>query len=142
MFMKPEKSKIKTKWPNYFSNIDWELMKVCWDQRKTTVKDVHEETLRVNKRNYQSTKTMMDRLAVKGFLKKERFGPIWIYKPTLSRVDATNKAIDNFINIVLDGSYDAIFEHFLKSTDKDSKEYKDLKKMFLNFETKNGRTTT
>lgn len=140
--MKPKKSKIKSKWPNYFTNIEWELMKVCWYQLKTTVKDVHEETLRVNKRSYQSTKTMMDRLADKGFLEKERFGPIWIYIPTLSRNDATNKAIDNFINIVLDGSYDAIFEHFLKSTNKDSKEYKNLKKMFLDFETNNARKMT
>ncbi len=118
----------------YLSRIEWELMKICWDKGKTTAKVIHEESLKIKERGYQTIKTMLDRMAVKGFLERERFGPVWLYKPTVSRSKGTMKEIGDFVNLVLDGSHLALFEHFLRSTDKDSEDFKTLKKMIRDFE--------
>lgn len=118
----------------YLSRIEWELMKICWDKGKTTAKVIHEESLKIKERGYQTIKTMLDRMAVKGFLERERFGPVWLYKPTSSRSKGTMKEISDFVKLALDGSHTAIFEHFLRSTTKDSEEFKALKKMIRDFE--------
>lgn len=118
----------------YLSRIEWELMKICWDKGKTTAKVIHEESLKIKERGYQTIKTMLDRMVVKGFLERERFGPVWLYKPTVSRSKGVMKEIGDFVNLALDGSHMPVFEHFLRSTNKDSESFKALKKMLRDFE--------
>lgn len=118
----------------YLSRIEWELMKICWDKGKTTAKVIHEESLKIKERGYQTIKTMLDRMVVKGFLERERFGPVWLYKPTVSRSKGVMKEIGDFVNLALDGSHLPVFEHFLRSTSKESESFKTLKKMIRDFE--------
>lgn len=118
----------------YLSRIEWELMKICWDKGKTTAKVIHEESLKIKERGYQTIKTMLDRMVVKGFLERERFGPVWLYKPTVSRSKGIMKEIGDFVNLALDGSHLPVIEHFLRSTTKESESFKTLKKMIRDFE--------
>ncbi len=99
---------------------EWELMKICWAKGKCSAKIVHEESLKKNKRSYVTVKTILDRLAKKGFLEREMFGPIVLYTPLISQKSVTARTIDDFIEVVMGDHITPFFRHLLKK-----KKYRD-----------------
>jgi len=99
---------------------EWEMMRICWDKGKSSAKVIHEESLNNNKRSYVTVKTILDRLAKKGFLEREMFGPIVLYTPLISQKSATSHTIDDFIKTVMGDHIAPIFMHLLKK-----KKYRD-----------------
>ena len=84
-------------------------MNICWKLGKSSARDIYEETLRERKRGYQTVKTMLDRLVVKGYLAREKFGPIWLYEPAVPRAKALSREIDTFVGTVLDNTVAPFF---------------------------------
>ena len=99
--------------------LEWTLMRICWEKGKSSAKVIHEELIIKRKAKYQTVKTTMDRLVTKGYLEREKFGPIWLYTPIVSEKDLTSKAIEKFSQTVLGKTIAPIFIHLLKK-----KEYK------------------
>ena len=56
---------------------------------------------------------MLDRLVIKGYLEREKFGPIWLYKPVVARSKVIAQEIDSFVDNVLDNSIAPIYLHFV-----------------------------
>ena len=83
---------------NKLSRTEWSLMKICWEKGKVSARIIYEETLKEKKRGYQTVKTMLDRIVKKGYLEREKFGPIWLYNPTVSRSKIIAREIDIFLN--------------------------------------------
>ena len=96
------------------SKTEWSIMKICWEKGESTARTIYEESLKEKKREYSSVKTMLDRIVNKGYLKRKKFGPLWIYEPTVSRPKVLAQAIDNFVDTVLDNALTPLFTHFLK----------------------------
>ena len=96
------------------SKAEWLLMKICWGQDKSTARQVFEEARRQKKWEYQTVKTMLDRLASKGYLRKEKLGPLCLYQSRVPRSKATAKAIENFMDTVLDNTFAPLFAHLAK----------------------------
>ncbi|MFC1573965.1 BlaI/MecI/CopY family transcriptional regulator, partial [Candidatus Latescibacterota bacterium] len=67
-----------TKKRNELSKTEWSLMNICWKKGKVSAREIYEETLKEKQRGYQTVKTMLDRMVGKGFLEREKFGPIWL----------------------------------------------------------------
>lgn len=111
------------------SNTEWSIMKICWKKGEATARMIYEESLKEKKRSYQAVKTMLDRMVDKGYLSRKKFGPIWLYKPTESRTKVLGKAIENFVDTVLDNTFAPLLTHFAKKESLSPDEIEALKKL-------------
>jgi len=109
------------------SRTEWEIMKICWKKGKSTVRAIYEETIKVKKRRYQAVKTMLDRMENKGYLRREKFGPLCLYEPIVSQSKEVSSAIDHFIDTVLDGAIAPLFTYFAKGEELGDEDIRKLK---------------
>ena len=114
---------------NDLTKTEWSIMKICWEKGEATARNIYDESLKDKKRRYQSVKTMLDRLAEKGYLSRRRFGPLWLYKPVFSQTKVMGKAIENFVGTVLDNTFAPLLMHFAKNEKLTTEEIKALKKL-------------
>jgi len=108
---------------------EWSIMKICWEKGEATARTIYDESLKDKTRGYQSVKTMLDRLVKKGYLNRKKFGPIWLYKPTVARAKVLGSAIDSFVNTVLDNTFTPLLAHFAKKENLSPEEIGALKKL-------------
>jgi len=111
------------------SRTEWLLMNICWLKGRSSAREIYEETLKQKKRGYQTVKTMLDRLVGKGYLEREKFGPIWLYKPTVPRSKVIAREIDTFVNTVLDNTFAPLFVHLAEKEKLSGEEIEALKKL-------------
>ena len=108
---------------------EWLIMKCCWSKGKCTAREVYEEALKQKAWQYQTVKTMLDRLLQKGYVQMEKIGPICLYKPAISQTKVLTRAMDTFIGTVLDGTLTPIFAHLAKGRKLNEDEIEALKKL-------------
>lgn len=111
------------------SQAEWLLMKICWGQDKSTARQVYEEARKQRKWEYQTVKTMLDRLAGKGYLRKEKLGPLCLYQSKVPQSKTTAKAIENFVDTVLDNTFAPLFAHLAKGKKLSDEEIASLREI-------------
>lgn len=90
-------------------------MNTCWSLGKCTAREVHEALQEERPRDYQTIKTMLDRIADKGYLAVEKVGPICLYRPIVRRRNAVSEAIDEFVDVVLDRALNPLVAHLAQA---------------------------
>ncbi len=116
------------------SKTEWSIMAICWRHGKCTARQVYEDSLQQKHRSYQTVKTMLDRLADKGYLVKDRLGPLWLYKPSVSRTKLVGRAVENFVETVLDNTFAPLLVHMAHRTRLTDSELQELKELVRNAE--------
>ena len=111
------------------SKTEWSIMNICWEKGKASARVIYEETLKQKKRGYQTVKTMLDRLVGKGYLEREKFGPIWLYEPVVSRSKVMAREIDSFVSTVLDNTFAPLFARLAEKEKLSHEEIEALKKL-------------
>ena len=111
------------------SKTEWLIMNICWEKGKSSARDIYEETLRKKERGYQTVKTMLDRLVAKGYLTREKFGPIWLYDPAVQKEDIVENEIDSFADRVLGNTIAPLFAHLAKKERLSTDEIQVLKNL-------------
>ena len=97
----------------FLSAFEWEVMNTIWDLGgKPTVKNVLDYLYPNGEKAYTTVQTIMNILVDKGFLEKEKFGPINLYKPLKRRKNVIKKETKIFMNKVFDGSFQKM-AHFM-----------------------------
>lgn len=84
------------------SRAEWELMNVCWRKGTVTARQVLEATAGPRERDYQTIKTLLDRITSKGYLTMEKLGPLCLYTPSVERRLAVGRAVREFADTVLE----------------------------------------
>jgi len=113
--------------------VEWKLMRICWKLGVACAKEIHDESLKEKKRSYHSVKTMLDRLAKKGFLVRKRRGNLWFYSPKISETKTKTRAFIDFIETALDNQIAPITMNLLKRKHY-QKDYFELKRLIEEFE--------
>ena len=116
------------------SKTEWSIMKICWEKGQASARVIYEESLKEKKRGYQTVKTMLDRMVKKRYLDREKFGPIWLYKPVVSHAKAVASEVDSFVSTVLDNRTAPIFAHLFEKETISSEEIQSLKKLIEDYE--------
>lgn len=81
-----------------------EIMKVVWERKTATVRDVY-ETLRERKGvAYTTVMTMMNILEGKGHLVKRPEGRAYVYEPSQARTQVISGMVQEFVDRVFDGA--------------------------------------
>jgi BlaI family transcriptional regulator, penicillinase repressor len=111
------------------TDMEWVIMRCCWQKPKCTARDVFKETNKQKSWQYQTVKTMLDRLMQKGYLRMEKLGPICLFEPAVSHRKAMTISMDSFVKTVLDGTLTPMFAHLTKSKKLSAEELDTLKKL-------------
>jgi len=97
-------------------------MNACWDLGTCTARQVHESSPQLQSRDYQTVKTLLDRIVEKGFLSMEKVGTVCLYRPIVRRRAAVSDAIEDFVDVVLDRTLNPLVAHLASAerlTDED-----------------------
>ncbi|MEM8963111.1 MAG: BlaI/MecI/CopY family transcriptional regulator [Acidobacteriota bacterium] len=94
------------------SRAEWQLMNLCWRLgNKSTARQIYEASLELKERDYRTVKTMLDRMAAKGYLTVEKLGPLSLFTPAIERRRVIGEAIRDFVDVVLDRALAPLFVH-------------------------------
>lgn len=104
------------------SKSEWKVMNICWKLGKATARQVYEQTLKDQQRDYRTVKTLLDRIAVKGYLRTEKLGPLVLFAPAVNRRKALSAAINEFVENVLDHSVAPLYLHLADQSELDEEE--------------------
>ena len=111
------------------SKAEWLVMKACWERKNSTARDIHEAVGPHREWEYQTVKTMLDRLVDKGYLRREKVGPISVFSPGVPRAKALRRAIDGFVETVLANQLTPLFAHLAGGEKLSAEEVAALKKL-------------
>ncbi len=90
------------------------IMKVVWRLRHATVRDVYQALLESRHIAYTTVMTMMNILETKGYLKKEKAGRAYRYRPAWPERTVISSMVREFVNRVFDGAPRPLLLHLVK----------------------------
>ena len=91
-----------------------DIMKLVWDRKEATVRDVY-EALRARRRiAYTSVLTMMNVLERKGHLKKRAEGRSFVYQAARPRGQVLRAMVREFVERVFGGATEPLLVHLLE----------------------------
>lgn len=104
-------------------------MKVVWQLRQSTVRQVYETLREQRPIAYTTVMTMMKILEDKGYLKKVMVDRAHVYTPARPRQQVVGAMVRDFLDRVFDGASDSLLLHLArdnKLTDKQKRLVKQL----------------
>jgi len=102
-------------------------MNACWKLGRATARQVYDALDDGDGREYQTVKTMLDRIADKGYLATDKLGPLRVYTPAVTRKATLKGAIADFTATVLDNSLTPLFQHLAERESIDDDELEALR---------------
>lgn len=91
--------------------LELEVMKVLWQLGTATVGQVQLELRRRRPFAYTTIMTVLDRLAKKGAVSRQKQGRGYLYTPVLSRDAALRQSVDRVMRDFFDGSPELMVAH-------------------------------
>jgi len=86
-------------------------MNALWRLGEATVRDVHAALAASRPRAYTTIMTILDRLAQKGVVERQKSGRAWVYKAQLSADQARTHAVVRLVEGFFQGSTEALVSH-------------------------------
>lgn len=83
-------------------------MSALWPLGEGTVRDIHQRLCVARPRAYTTILTIMDRLAQKGIVTRQKVGRAYRYHPSLTREEARLKAVEKVVSGFFEGSAEAL----------------------------------
>ncbi len=84
---------------------EWSIMRVLWDRGEAIARDVWEALEPTHGWAQTTVRTMLDRLAQKGWVKPKRIGPVFLYRPAVARDKAVRRSIRDLADRVAGGDW-------------------------------------
>ncbi|HWM90055.1 MAG TPA: BlaI/MecI/CopY family transcriptional regulator [Thermoanaerobaculia bacterium] len=81
-----------------------EIMKVVWEKKAATVRDVYEAMRERKGVAYTTVMTMMNILETKGHLVKRPEGRAYVYEPSQEQTQVVSGMVQEFVDRVFDGA--------------------------------------
>ena len=86
-------------------------MNALWRLGEARVRDIHAALAPTRPRAYTTIMTILDRLAQKGVVERQKAGRAWLYKPHLSADQARTHAVARLVEGFFQGSTEALASH-------------------------------
>ncbi len=91
--------------------LELDCMNALWRLGEATVRDVHAALAPTRPRAYTTIMTILDRLAQKGMVERQKAGRAWMYKAQLSADQARTHAVSRLVEGFFQGSAEALASH-------------------------------
>ena len=114
---------------NSISNLEADIMKIVWDRKEITVREVHEIMLReeIKKKKqgfipYTTVMSTMTTLAEKNLLKQNKSGKTYIYSAAVNKKQLSKSIIKSVASKLLNGGTSNLVSKFLADSNNISNE--------------------
>jgi BlaI family penicillinase repressor len=98
--------------PTLLGERELDLMQALWRAGSGTVAEVQ---ARIPELAYTTVQTMLNRLQAKGYLRRDREGRAYRYRPLVKRPAAQQGAVRRVLRRFFDGSSEALAVHLVES---------------------------
>lgn len=106
-----------------------EIMKIVWERKRATVRDVYEALLERRKVAYTTVMTMMKILEQKGFLKKSQEDRAYVYQAAQPQRQVIGAMVRDFINRVFNGSAEPLLVHLVEEHHLSEKDLEEIARL-------------
>ncbi len=95
---------------------EWELMDAVWQLgTRIIAREVHNHLYPTGQKAFSTVQTILNILATKGFLKKEKIGQINFFTPAVSREEIGRQETRTLVSRIYNGSFGALVAHLVDS---------------------------
>jgi len=108
---------------NSISNLEADIMKIVWERKKVTVREVHEYMLRIEIESkqegfipYTTVMSTMTTLAEKGLLKQDKSSKTYIYSAAVDNRELSKSIIKSVADKLLEESSKKIISNFFEDS--------------------------
>ena len=105
------------------------LMAVLWERGPATVGDVQDAVRSKHSVSYSTVQTMLRILETKGYVRHEKHGRAFVYRPVVDEKQARRKALRHLVSRLFDNSPSLLVLNVLEDDGIDPDELKRLKRM-------------
>jgi len=114
---------------NSISNLEADIMKIVWERKKVTVREVHEYMLKKEIESkeegfipYTTVMSTMTTLAEKGLLKQDKSSKTYIYSAAVDNKELSKSIIKSVADKLLEDSSKKLVSNFFEDSSKISAE--------------------
>ena len=105
------------------------LMSVLWDRGPVTVGDVQEALRATHGVSYSTVQTMLRILETKGYVKHEKHGRAFVYRPVVDEKQARRRALRHLVSRLFENSPSLLVLNVLEDEGISPEELRRLKRM-------------
>jgi BlaI family penicillinase repressor len=107
--------------------LELECLRALWPLGQATVREVRRAMAPRLPRAYTTVMTILDRLAQKGVVAREKKGRAWLYRPLLTEEEARAGAVGQVVEHFFDGSARALAAHLAREPMKSASRFADAR---------------
>ena len=117
---------------------EWEVMKVMWDGGPMALRDIYARVSEERDWAYTTVKTLVRRMVAKGWLRYQRVGNSFLYRPAVARKKAVRSAVNEFTGRVLDGLLSPFVAYYAEENDLSPEDVARIEEILKRNRTKRG----
>jgi predicted transcriptional regulator len=106
-----------------------EIMKIVWERRTATVRDVYEALLERRRVAYTTVMTMMKILERKGYLNRKQVERAYVYRPAQPKNSVIRVMVRDFVNRVFNGSAEPLLVHLIEDRHLTADEVEEIQRL-------------
>jgi len=106
-----------------------EIMKIVWERRTATVRDVYEALLESRRVAYTTVMTMMKILERKGYLNRKQVERAYVYRPAQPKNSVIRVMVRDFVNRVFNGSAEPLLVHLIEDRHLTADEVEEIRRL-------------
>jgi predicted transcriptional regulator len=106
-----------------------EIMKIVWERRTATVRDVYEALLERRRVAYTTVMTMMKILERKGYLNRKQVERAYVYRPAQPKNSVIRVMVRDFVNRVFNGSAEPLLVHLIEDRHLTADEVEEIRRL-------------
>jgi BlaI family transcriptional regulator, penicillinase repressor len=106
-----------------------EIMKIVWNRKTATVRDVYEALREQRQIAYTTVMTMMKILEKKKFLKKTQQDRAFVYQSVRPKEQVIRSMVQDFVTRVFDGSAEPLLVHLVKDRHLSEKDVREITRL-------------
>jgi len=108
------------------SPLELVIMRVVWQLKRATVRNVYEVMLQERKIAYTTVMTVMNKLEKKGYLKKVRQDRAYLYHPSKPQDQVIRSMVHEFVTRVFNGSAKPLMLYLVKDRKLSEKDLREI----------------
>ena len=106
-----------------------EIMKIVWERRTATVRDVYEALLERRRVAYTTVMTMMKIMEHKGYLNRKQVERAYVYRPAQPKNSVIRVMVREFVNRVFNGSAEPLLVHLIEDRHLTADEVEEIRRL-------------
>jgi predicted transcriptional regulator len=104
------------------------LLQALWDSGPATIRRLVEQVYRQSGASvYATVQKLLDRLEVKGFVERQRGGPVHVFRATVDRDELIGRRLRAVADALCDGSLSPLLSHLIERQRLSDRERKELR---------------